>query len=116
MGNRNDLAEKLELVGSMFEIDGMNDLLKKFESEKDEKGNSKPIGAVKFNAIVIQIESLLMKNNPAVADRIIAMNKGISAEEVGKLDDAAYANALKTAIITDVMGFFASSPSSDGKK
>ena len=116
MAKRNELAEKLELVGSMFEIDGMNDLLKKFDPEKDEKGNSRPIGAVKFNAIVIQIESLLMKHNQAVADKIIAMNRDITLDEVGKLDDADYANALKHAIITDVMGFFASSPSSDGRK
>ena len=116
MENRNELAEKLELVGSMFEIDGMTELLKKFDPEKDEKGNNKPIGAVKFNAIVIQIESLLMKNNQEVADKIIMMNQQISEEEVGKMGDADYANALKSAIITDVMGFFASSPSSDGRK
>ena len=116
MGNRNELAEKLELIGSMFEIDGMSELLKKFEPEKDEKGENKPFSAVKFNAIVIQVESLLMKNNQAVADKIIAMSRGISGEEVAKLDDAEYANALKTAIVTDVIGFFGSSPSSDGRK
>ena len=116
MGNRNELAEKLELVGSMFEIDGMSELLKKFDPEKDENGKNKPFSAVKFNAIVIQVESLLMKNNQAVADKIIAMNRDITLEDVGKLDDAGYANALKTAIITDVLGFFASSPSSDGRK
>ena len=116
MVNRNELAGKLELIGSMFEIDGMSDLLKKFDTEKDEKGKPKPFSAVKFNAIVIQVESLLMKNNQAVADKIIAMNRGITEEDVGKLDDAEYANALKTAIVTDVIGFFASSPSSDGKK
>ena len=116
MANRNELAGKLELIGSMFEIEGMNDLLKKFTPETDEKGNTKPFSAIKFNAIVIQIESLLMKNNQAVADKIIAMNRGISEEEVEKLNDADYANALKTAIVTDVIGFFASSPSTDGKK
>ena len=116
MVNRNELAGKLELIGSMFEIDGMSDLLRKFDPEKDEKGNTKPFSAVKFNAIVIQVESLLMKSNQAVADKIIAMSRGISVEEVGKLDDVDYANALRAAIVTDVIGFFASSPSSDGKK
>lgn len=116
MANRNELAEKLELVGSMFEIDGMSDLLKKFDVEEDENGKKKPINPVKFNAVVIQIESLLMKGNQNVADKIIAMSRGISEEEIDKLGDAEYTNALKSAIITDVLGFFASSPSSDGRK
>lgn len=116
MGNRNELAEKLELVGSMFEIDGMSDLLRKFDTEEDGKGAKKPINPVKFNAVVIQIESLLMRGNQHAADKIISMSRGISEEEVEKLDDADYANALKSAIITDVLGFFASSPSSAGRK
>ena len=113
---RNGLAEKLELVGSMFEIDGMSELLRKFDPEEDEKGNRKPINPVKFNAVVIQVASLLLKNNQVVADRIIAMSREIPIEEVGKLEDGDYANALKSAIITDVLGFFASSPASDGRK
>ena len=112
---RNGLAEKLELVGGMFEIDGMSDLLKKFEPEEGEDGKKKMLGAVKFNAIVIQIEGLLMKGNQAVADKLIAMNKEISVDEVQKLSDVDYTNALKTAILTDVLGFFASSPRTDGK-
>ena len=107
MNNRNELAMKLELVGEMFEIDGMNDLLAKFDAG---------MNTVKFNAVVIQIESLLMQGNQGVADKIIMMNKGIGEEEVAALDDAEYANALKDAILTDVIGFFASSPRSAGKK
>lgn len=113
---RNELAEKLELVGGMFEIDGMSDLLKKFDPETDEHGKKKPLNNVRFNAVVIQIASLLMKENQPIADKIIAMSKGIDLTEVDKLGDAEYAGALKNAIITDVMGFFGSSPSSDGKK
>lgn len=116
MTNRNELAEKLELIGGMFEIEGMNDLLKKFTPDTDEKGKPKPFSAIRFNAVVIQIESLLLKNNQAVADKIVAMNKGISEKDVESLDDADYANSLKTAIVTDVIGFFASSPSTDGRK
>lgn len=116
MGNRNELAEKLELVGGMFEIDGMTELLRKFEPEEDGKGNKKTISPVKFNAVVIQVESLLMKGNQAVADKIVAMNRQISLEEVAAMDDTDYANALKAAILKDVLGFFASSASTDGKK
>ena len=104
---RNELAEKLELVGSLFEIDGMSDLLSKFE---------KDMGVLKFNAVVIHIESLLMKNAPEIADRMIAMKIGITQEDVEKMDDAEYSNALKETIISDALGFFASSPRSDGKK
>ena len=104
---RNELAEKLEVIGSIFEIDGMNELLSKFD---------KNMGNVKFNAVVIQIESLLMKKAPEVADRLIAMKNGITQEDVDKMEDAEYSNALKEAIITDALGFFASSPRSDGKK
>lgn len=105
--NRNKLAEKLEVVGGMFEIDGMSDLLAKFEPG---------MSNMKFGAVLIQVESLLMKENQHVADKIVAMNKEISLEEVAKMDDVDYTNALKGAIVTDVLGFFASSAPSDGRK
>lgn len=107
MNNRNDLAERMELVGELFEIDGMEELVKKYE---------KGMKIVKFNAVTIQISSLLLRENKRLADRIIALGEGITQEEVDELDDATYANKLKTLIVTDVMGFFASSPSSDGGK
>lgn len=104
---RNELAEKLEIIGSVFEIDGMAELLEKFKTG---------MNPVQFNAVVIQVSGLLIKNDQGTADRIIMMNTGKDEKELEKMDDAAYANALKNAIITDVMGFFASSPPSDGKK
>lgn len=107
MEKRNALAEKLEVIGGMFEIDGMSNLLSKFDPG---------MNSVKFNAVVIQIESLLMRENQKIADKIIAMSREIPLEKVKEMDDAEYANALKAAIITDVMGFFASSPHTDGQK
>lgn len=104
---RADLAEKMEIIGQVFEINGMSDLLNKFE---------KDMNSVKFSAVVIQVSGLLLKENKPVADKIIAMSRNVSDEEVQKLEDAQYATALRDAIITDVMGFFASSPRSDGKK
>lgn len=102
---RNDLAEKMDIVGRVFEIDGMSELLSKFE---------KGMNQVKFSAVVIQVSGLLLKHNKRLADKIIAMNRGISDEDVQKIDDGQYATALRDAILTDVMGFFASSPPSDG--
>lgn len=103
---RADLAEKLEVIGQVFEIDGMADLLGKFE---------KDMNPVKFSAVVIQVAGLLFKANKRLADRIIGMSRGISDKAVQELDDARYATALRDAIVTDVMGFFAQSPNSDGK-
>ena len=68
---RADLAEKMEIIGQIFEIDGMSELLKKFEPEVDEKGERKPTNIVKFNAVVIQVSALLLKHNKPIADRII---------------------------------------------
>lgn len=104
---RNELAEKLEIIGGMFEIDGMSDLLGKFDAK---------MSTVKFNAVVIQIESLLLQGNQDIADKIVAMSRKITADEVAEMEDSEYAAALRTAIITDVMGFFAQSPRSAGKK
>ena len=104
---RIDLAEKLEIIGQVFEIDGMSDLLGKFD---------KNMSNVKFSAVVIQVTGLLLKENKHVADKIIAMHKEIEDEDVQKLEDSEYATALRDAIISDVMGFFASSPRSGGKK
>ena len=116
MSNRNELAAKLEVVGAIFEIDGMSELLKKFTPETDEKGKEKPFNQVRFNAIVIQIASLLMKEDIETANKILAMNTGKTAEEIEAMEDGAYARALRIAITTDVIGFFGSSPSSEGKK
>ena len=104
---RADLAEKMEIIGQVFEINGMSDLLNKFE---------KDMNSVKFSAVVIQVSGLLLKENKPVADKILAMSRGISDEEVQKMEDAEYATALRDAIVSDVMGFFASSQRSDGKK
>lgn len=104
---RNELAEKLELIGSIFEIDGMDKLVNKF---------TKGISIIKYNAITIQIESLLLKENPEVAEQLVANHLGKTVEETKELDDADYAVALRDAITTDVIGFFASSPHTDGQK
>ena len=104
---RVDLAEKMEVIGQIFEIDGMTELLVKFE---------KGMPQVKFNAVLIQVSSLLLKKNKEVADKIISMNLGIDDEEVQSMEDSEYATALRNTILTDIMGFFASSPHSDGKK
>ena len=113
---RNMLAEKMDMIGRIFEIDGMSELLRKFDPEEDEEGNKKPIGIVKFNAVVIQVSALLLRNNKPLADQIIAMGAGMTDEEVQAMDDAAYAGKLRDVIITDVMGFFASSPRTGGRK
>ena len=105
--DRVDLAEKMEIIGQVFEIDGMADLLNKFQ---------KDMNPVKFNAVTIQISGLLLKGNRELADKIIAMSKEKTVEEVQEMQDAEYAGALRDAIITDIMGFFASSPRTDGKK
>ena len=104
---RNNLAEKMEIIGRVFEIDGMNEALEKFD---------KGMNQVKFSAVCIQISGILLKGDKALADQIIAMNRGITEEEVQKISDAQYATALRDAIVTDVLGFFAPSPPTDGKK
>lgn len=104
---RNDLAEKLEIIGRVFEIDGMDKLVNKFE---------KGISIIKTNAITIQIESLLLKTDKTIADKLVASNRGITQEEVEKMGDADFAIALRDAITIDVLGFFASSQHTDGQK
>lgn len=113
--SRTDLAEKMEIIGQIFEIDGMSDLLRKFDSEEDEDGKKKPIGIVKFNSVVIQVSAKLLQGNKNLADRIIAMSLEETDETVQAMDDVTYAQALRNAIIRDVMGFFASSAPSGGK-
>lgn len=105
--NRADLAEKMEIIGQIFEIDGMSELLSKY------KAGMTPI---QFNAVTIQVSGLLLKTDKEISDKIIAMSLDETDETVQEMDDATYANALKNAIIKDVMGFFVSSPSTDGTK
>jgi len=114
--SRADLAEKMEVVGRIFEIDGMTELLKKFDPEEDEKGNRKQMSPVRFNAIVIQISALLLKEDKDLSDKVIAMSLEEPDAKIQALDDGEYATALRNAIIRDVMGFFASSQPSGGRK
>ena len=107
MGNRDGLAEQMELVGQVFEIEGMQELLAKFE---------KGMSMVKFNAITIQVSALLLKENRKLADKIIAAGEGKTLEEVDAMEDGEYAGILKNVILRDVLGFFGSSPRSGGKK
>ena len=107
MTDRNILAEKMEIIGQVFEIEGMSDLLNKFRPG---------MSTVQFNAVTIQVSGLLLKGNKELADRVIAMSMDEPNEKVQELDDAEYALALRNAIVVDVMGFFASSPRTDGKK
>lgn len=104
---RTELAEKLELVGEMLEIEGMNELFEKFQ---------KGITTVQYNAIVIQIGARLMKEKPITADKLISMNTGNTLDEIDKLEDGEYGKALRNAITAEVIGFFASSGTSGNKK
>lgn len=104
---RTDLAEKMEIIGRIFEIDGMTDLLNKYEAG---------MSTVKFNAVTIQVSALLLKNNKDLSDKIIAMSLEEDEDKIQEMDDATYATALRNAIIRDIMGFFASSRPSDGGK
>ena len=111
MGNeinlRTGLADKMEVVGQIFEIAGLPEVLGKYEAGMD---------TVKFNAVTIQVSSLLLRKNKALADRIIAMTLEETDESVQEMDDGTYAAALRNAIIKDVLGFFASSPRTAGQK
>lgn len=107
MKHRAELADKLEVLGEMFENDGMAALMNKFEAG---------MSTIRFNAVVIQIEGLLMKTNPGLAGRLICMSSGKTQDDVDKMTDQEFALGLRDAIITDVMGFFASSPHTDGRK
>lgn len=107
MSNRMDLAEKLEIVGHVFEIDGMAELLSKFKDG---------MNMVQFNSVTIQICAALLKADKDLADRIVLMAPDMDEEKVQELDDSEYAATLKDVIVRDVMGFFASSPRTAGKK
>lgn len=112
--NRNELAEKMEIIGRIFEIDGMPELLRKFEA-KEEGGKKVPLSVVKFNAVIIQVSALLLQADKTLADKVIAMSTKKTGAEVQKMEDGDYAAALRTAIITDVLGFFVPSQPSAGK-
>jgi len=105
--DRNELAEKLEIVGGIFEIDGMDEIMGKYKSG---------MNTIQFNAVTVQVAGLLLKGNRELADKVVALHRGETVEQIQEMGDTSYASALRDAIITDVMGFFASSQSSDGQK
>ena len=76
MNERKELAEKMELIGTLFEIDGMSELLGKYEAG---------MNSVKFSAVTIQVSGLLLKEKKGVADMVIDMSKNITVEDVQKM-------------------------------
>lgn len=107
MKDRNELAEKLEIIGGVFEIDGMSDLMGKYVAG---------MNTIQFNAVTVQVAGLLLKHNRTLADKIVSLHLGQTDKQTQQMGNTEYANSLRDAIITDVMGFFASSQSSDGQK
>ena len=105
--NRKDLAEQLEIIGEMLEIDGVSDLLAKFRPG---------MNTLHINAITLQICSLLLSKRKATADKLVAMHKGCTIEEANEMDDAAFSIALRDAVLGDALCFFGSSPATGGRK
>lgn len=105
--NRENLAEKLEIIGEMLEIDGVSDLLARFKPG---------MNTLQINAITLQICAILLKNRSGVADKLIIGHCGCTVEEAEEMDDAAYSIALRDAVLGDALCFFGSSPAMGGRK
>ena len=105
--NRNELAEKMEIVGRIFEIDGMPELLRKFEA-KEEGGKKVPLSVVKFNAVIIQVSALLLQADKTLADKVIAMSTKKTDAEVQKMEG-------DTIVLQDLFRFVQSHINENGK-
>lgn len=108
---RKDLAEALELVGGVFDIDGMAELAAKAEKAAKEQASQARILAISY-----KMEALLMQKDPGLADRLVAWHMGKSVEEAAQLEDAEYGRQLRDTVVADVCGFFGLSPRTDGTK
>jgi len=104
---RENLAEQLEMIGELFEIEDLVPLFVKFDKE---------MSVVRFNAVVIQISGVLLAKNRALADKLVAFRRGVTLDEVAEMSDAEYSIALRDAITKDAIGFFGSSQPSAGEK
>lgn len=104
---RRQLAEQLEIIGEMLEVEGVEPLLEKFKPG---------MNVLHINAIALQICAVVLGKRKEVADRLVAMHKNCSVEEIAGMDDAEYSLALKNAILGDALGFFGSSQRTAGKK
>lgn len=104
---RENLSEKLEMIGELFEIEELLPLFVKFDKE---------MSVVRFNAVVIQISGVLLSKNRGLADRLVAFHKQITLDEVAEMEDGEYSLTLRDAITKDAIGFFGSSQHTAGKK
>ena len=94
---RENLAEQLEMIGELFEIEQITPLLMRYKNG---------MSGQQFNALTLQVCSVVMKQNKGLCDRLIAKNKNIDLDAVQELDDAEYSLAMREAITKDVLGFF----------
>lgn len=97
MNERTGLAEKLELIGSLFEIDGVEEQLGKLKAG---------MSIFAINAITTRVESILLKADKELADRLVAAYRQIDLEQVNEYSDKDYTITLREAILTEVIGFF----------
>ncbi len=109
--DRQKLAEALELVGSVFAIDGMSQLAEQASKAADDgKPQSQVLG------IAYKMEALLIKQGPQLADKLVAWHTDKTIQDVKDMDDAEYGMQLRNTIVADVCGFFGLSPRTDGQK
>lgn len=111
MTDRKGLAQALEMVGSVFAIDGMAQLAEKAQQAA---ADGKPQAAVL--GIAYQMEALIIQKAPQLADQLVAWHTGKTADEVDQMENAEYGAQLRDTVVADLCGFFGLSPRTDGTK
>lgn len=95
--NREKLPQQLEIIGNILNNKKIVEIM-----STAEEGMTIP----QLNVKVLQVLAEAVKSNKDDMDDLAMLNSGKTREEIENLSDKEYAKILRSAIVTDVLGFF----------
>ena len=95
--NRDKLPQQLEIISNILNNENIVEIMQKVEQG---------MSLAQINAVVIKLMAEAIKNNKEDMDALAVLHSGKTQEEIDALSDKEYSSILRSAIVTDVLGFF----------
>lgn len=95
--NRDKLPQQLEIISNILNNEKIADVMKTVEPG---------MSLAQINAVVIKMMAEAIKDNREDMDALAVLHSGKTQEEIDALSDKEYSSILRSAIVTDVLGFF----------
>lgn len=95
--NRDKLPEKLEIISNILNNDKVVEIMQTVKEG---------MSLAQINAVVIKMMAETIKSNRKDMDALAVLHSGKTQKEIDAMSDGEYSSLLRSAIVTDVLGFF----------